>query len=82
MRLNDSTLSDPNFTPRRKRSLSDFTAVQKQWAAHLRKLFSKGLTLVMIGRMQSVLQSMTDEQLNAVGVERRNIRRHAEYLIT
>jgi uncharacterized protein YjiS (DUF1127 family) len=32
--------------------------------------------------MESVLQSMTDEQLNKAGVERRDVKRHAEYLVS
>ena len=35
-----------------------------------------------IGRAQSVLQAMDDEQLGKIGIKRSGIRDHAEHLVT
>lgn len=37
---------------------------------------------IQIARMQMVLNGYTDEQLSKIGVERSDIRRHAETLVT
>ncbi|MEO3417155.1 hypothetical protein AAFO92_21065 [Roseovarius sp. CAU 1744] len=45
-------------------------------------VLSKIRTRIQIARMQSVLNGYTDEQLTKIGVERSDIRRHAETLAT
>lgn len=82
MKPSDMIIQAPIFAQDGKRSLGAITALTKQWAASIGKRISNGITQLQISRMESVLRSMTDEQLNKVGVDRRGIRRHAEHLIT
>jgi uncharacterized protein YjiS (DUF1127 family) len=42
---------------------------------------ARGNRAVQIARMHSVLNAMSDEQLQQVGVTRSGLRRHAEHLI-
>lgn len=55
-------------------------------AASVATSFYRGLatfvTNMQIGRMKSVLRSMTDEQLTEIGITRQQIPAHAEHLIT
>lgn len=51
------------------------------WSA-TRTSVSKAITRIQIGRMITVLSNMSDEQLALIGITRREIRPHAEFLIT
>jgi uncharacterized protein YjiS (DUF1127 family) len=82
MKPSDITIQAPIFAQERKPSLGAVTTITKQWAVILGNRISKGITHLQIARMESVLQSMTDEQLNKAGVERRDVKRHAEYLVS
>ena len=50
-------------------------------ALKIRTGFSNFHTRLQIGRMESVLGNLSDEQLAKVGVKRSGIKRHAEYLV-
>lgn len=53
-----------------------------QWVTKVGKAASHALIQVQIARMQSVLSTLTDEQLKQISLKRSDIRRHAEYLVT
>lgn len=62
-----------------------FEAIRSR-LGHLVSKFLKGfsslVTQIQIGKMQSVLQEMTDEQLEKIDLKRCDIRRHAVFLVT
>lgn len=82
MKPSDSAVLAPIFAPGRKPSLSAVTSTPKRFAAIVGKRISDGVTQLQISRMELVLLSMTDEQLRKVGVDRSDVKRHAEYLVT
>jgi uncharacterized protein YjiS (DUF1127 family) len=82
MKPTGNTMQASIFAPAHKFSLATITAVPMQLLSTLGRGISKGLTQIQINRMQSVLNSMTDAQLAQVGIDRSQIRSHAEYLIT
>lgn len=43
---------------------------------------SRFLTSMQVGRMETVLHRMSDEQLAQVGITRSGIKAHAKYLVT
>jgi len=45
-------------------------------------LLARGVTQMQISRMQSVLNSMSDDQLERAGIKRNQIPQHAEALVT
>ena len=47
----------------------------------LGKGVSRFVTALQVSRMESVLRAMSDRELDAIGVERRDIKQHAHYLI-
>lgn len=51
-------------------------------ASGIRKGWSNLLKNLQVGRMETVLRSMSDEQLKLAGVERSNIEQHARFLVT
>ena len=51
-------------------------------ASRVRKGVSNLMVQMQIARMQSVLQAMTDAQLDQIGITRSGIRKHAEHLVT
>ncbi len=77
-----NSLSSPTFALEGRSYLSDVAAIPLQWVIKIRRRLSNALVRMQIGQMQSVLQTLTDEQLNIIGVERRDIKRHSKYLIT
>lgn len=79
MKSTGNTLQAPVFAQVQKLSIAAISARTKQWLGKLGKRFSHVITELQIGRMQTVLQSMTDEQLARAGVDRSDIRRHAEH---
>ncbi|GEM_PF-1529140 len=52
-----------------------------QFVAKFIKGSANFVTQMQIARMQSVLNEMSDAQLAKIGVERRNIRERAEFLV-
>ena len=62
-----------------------FEAIRRRFGHLVSKLlkgFSNVLTQVQIGKMQSVLHAMTDEQLETIDLKRCDIRGHAVLLVT
>ena len=82
MKLTGNTMQAPIFAPASKLSFAAIQAAPKQLLTTLGKGLSKGLTKIQINRMQSVLNSMSDAQLAQVGIDRSQVKSHAEYLIT
>ncbi|UWR34341.1 hypothetical protein K3759_04395 [Sulfitobacter sp. W027] len=51
-------------------------------AGKVGNMLARGVTQMQISRMQSVLNGMSDEQLERAGIERNQIPQHAEALVT
>ncbi|EDQ05069.1 hypothetical protein DSM14862_00877 [Sulfitobacter indolifex] len=51
-------------------------------AGKVGSLLARGVTQMQISRMQSVLNSMSDDQLERAGIKRNQIPQHAEALVT
>ncbi|MEM5543416.1 hypothetical protein WNY61_11775 [Sulfitobacter sp. AS92] len=51
-------------------------------AGKVGNLLARGVTQMQISRMQSVLNNMTDDQLERAGIKRNQIPQHAEALVT
>lgn len=76
------SLSLNAFRPSRIQYAANFTSfVQKQGHA-LTKGAASFLEVLRIGRMESALNSMTNDQLKAIGIARTDIKAHAKHLIT
>ncbi|AGI67677.1 hypothetical protein OAN307_c20370 [Octadecabacter antarcticus 307] len=63
-------------------ALGDAVTAVGHTATRIRKSFKNLWSQIQIGRMQSVLQAMNDEQLHKIGIERSGIREYAEHLVT
>lgn len=65
--FNTNTVSQPTWGKNFFRALSAF--------------FTRGVKHVQVGQMISVLNQMSDENLDAIGVQRNEIAQHAENLV-
>ena len=82
MKHHSSALRSPAFRPQLNRLFDAVMDGLGLWASKLRKGAANLGTQLRIGRMQSVLQSMSDEELKMIHLKRNDIRRRAEFLIT
>ena len=53
----------------------------KKFLGALSAKFTRGVQLVQVGQMISALNQMSDDNLNAIGVQRSEIAQHAENLV-
>ena len=51
-------------------------------AGKVGSLLARGVTQMQISRMQSVLNGMSDDQLERAGIDRNQIPQHAQALVT
>ncbi|MGJ5619407.1 hypothetical protein [Sulfitobacter sp. MF3-043] len=74
-----------NILPRsaRRTALLPSTLVQSIAGLTIRigKSVGRFGKVLQVSRMESVLRAMSDSELDAIGVERRDITQHAHYLI-
>ncbi len=66
-----------NTAPSYKQILSKLQTFEQKTAL----LISKAFTNFQINRLSSALNNMSDDQLTRIGLERKDIRKHAEKLI-
>ena len=82
MKYSASTLRLSGFWSQRPDVFGDRFTILGLWATKLRKAVVHALTQVQIARTQSVLNTLTDEQLKRIDLKRSDIKRHAECLAT
>ena len=66
-----------NTAPSYKQILSKLQAFEKK----IISFTSKAFTNFQINRLSSALNNMSDDQLTRIGLERKDIRKHAENLV-
>lgn len=77
-----STLRRPPFLSQLNQLFDVVMSGLDLWVSKPSKGASHLLTQLQKGRMQSVMQSMTHEELQKIDLERNHIRRRAEFLMT
>lgn len=82
MKRHSSTLRGPAFRPQLNRLFDAVMDGLSLWASKLCKGAANLGTQLRIGRMQSALQSMSDDELRMIHLKRSDIGRRAEFLIT
>lgn len=80
MKYND-TLSAPHGFSLRDATAPVFGALGTA-AGKVGTLLARGVTQMQVSRMQSVLNSMSDAQLERAGIDRNQIPQHAQALVT
>ncbi|MEQ5826110.1 hypothetical protein J3456_01935 [Sulfitobacter sp. NFXS29] len=80
MKYND-TLSAPHGFSQRDATAPVFGALGTA-AGKVGSLLARGVTQMQISRMQSVLNGMSDDQLERAGIDRNQIPQHAQALVT
>jgi len=80
MKYND-TLSAPHGFSLRDTTAPVFGALGTA-AGKVGSLLARGVTQMQISRMQSVLNGMSDDQLERAGIDRNQIPQHAQALVT
>jgi uncharacterized protein YjiS (DUF1127 family) len=74
-----------NTLPRSARRNALLPSTLGQSIADLTMKLGRGVSrfvkVLQVSRMESVLRAMSDRELDAIGVERRDITQHAHYLI-
>ena len=68
--------------PKLRSVLSQFSSLFSRYASRVFKALSKFVICLQIGRMESVLSALSDEQLDEIGVKRSGITSRAKFLIT
>ena len=63
-------------------AIGDATTAVGRTVTKIRNHFKSLVVQTKIGRAQSVLQAMDEEQLAKIGIKRSGIRDHAEHLVT
>ena len=77
----DNTLSAPQGCSLRDASAPVLGALGTA-AGKVGNLLARGVTQMQISRMQAVLNSMSDAQLERAGIDRNQIPQHAQALVT
>ena len=62
--------------------LSQLSSLSRKYASSVLESVSKFVVCLQIGRMESALSALSDEQLDEISVKRSGITRRAEFLIT
>ena len=81
MKINSNTHHGAIHLPSLTHSFEAIRSSLGHFGSKLLKGTSDLGTQLQIGRMQSVLHAMTDEQLEMIDLKRSDIRRRAEFLI-
>ena len=81
MESNVSSINSPKVGPQLRHLARQAASYVSNGAFKIRTGFSNFRTRLQIGRMETVLGNLSDEQLAQVGVKRSGIKRHAEYLV-
>lgn len=81
MKNHSSTSNALNLGPQLWHGMSQVTSFFSDCASRFYKGILKFKTTIQRGRMESVLDQMSDKQLAQAGITRSEIKRHAKYLI-
>ncbi|CUH89142.1 hypothetical protein PH5382_03088 [Phaeobacter sp. CECT 5382] len=81
MKLNSSLVGGPMLWPHLLTILGGTVKMLARGFVSIRLAGARALTRMQVGRMQSVLQELSDAQLKQIGIDRSGIREHAEYLV-
>jgi uncharacterized protein YjiS (DUF1127 family) len=80
MKMHDNTAESTfHWT---QNAIGDAATAVGRTVAKIRNHFKALAVQIKIGRAQSVLQAMDEEQLAKIGIKRSGIRDHAEHLVT
>jgi len=82
MKHHSSALRSPAFRTQSRHAARGFALFCLGCASKVYIGFANFVTNLQIGRMESFLRTMSDEDLAQIGITRSEIKRHARYLIT
>ncbi|MEY8120335.1 DUF1127 domain-containing protein [Falsihalocynthiibacter sp. BN13B15] len=82
MKNNVSTAGIPNFWPQLRHAAGGFASFFAGCASTVYYGLARFVANLQIGRMESVLRAMSDEELAQIGITRSDIKRHAKFLAT
>ena len=82
MKTDVNAVGTLNLWPQLQCTALRVASVCKGYASTVYSGFASFVTNLQIGRMESVLRQMSDQELTQAGINRSEIKRHARYLIT
>ena len=82
MKTDINAVATPNLWPQVQDVARRVATVSGGCASTAYKGLAGFVTNLQIGRMESVLRQMSDQELTQAGINRSEIKRHARYLIT
>ncbi len=82
MKMLNSERPSLDLTTQTHHILANLYAAQAQVKSALKSKLSKAFTEFQINRLTSALNALSETQLDQINVERKDIRQHAEKLIT
>ncbi|AXI47938.1 hypothetical protein C1J03_19165 [Sulfitobacter sp. SK012] len=82
MKTHVNAVGTPNLWPQLQRSILRVASVCKGYASKVYSGFANFVTNLQIGRMESVLRKMSDQELAQIGITQSEIKRHARFLVT
>lgn len=77
----NNTITASSYSAPLRDTFANLSAAAGTLGGKFRAGFARAVTQMQIARMQTVLNSMSDEQLATVGIERSNIPQHAKMLV-
>ena len=82
MKTDISAVGIPNLWPQSRHAARGFALFCTGCASTVYKGLANFVTNLQIGRMESVLRKMSDEELAQIGITRSRIKRHAKFLVS
>jgi uncharacterized protein YjiS (DUF1127 family) len=82
MKTDFSAVGIPNFWLQLRHAAGSFASFFAGCASTVHKGLANLVTNLQIGRMESVLRRMSDEELAQIGITRSGIKRHAKFLVS
>ena len=82
MKTDISAVAIPNLWPQSQHAARGFASFCTSCASTVYKGLASFVTNLQIGRMESVLRTMSNEELAQIGITRRGIKRHAKFLVS
>jgi hypothetical protein len=82
MKTDNSAVGIPNLWPQSRHAARGFASFCTGCASTVYKGLANFVTNLQIGRMESILRKMSDEELAQIGITRSGIKRHAKFLVS
>ena len=82
MKTDISAVGIPNLWPQSRHAARGFALFCSGCASKVYIGFANFVTNLQIGRMESVLRTMSNEDLAQIGITRSEIKRHAKFLVS